>query len=343
MHPVASTSATGAFTARTTTLAPSQLKPNDFSLSIYGDPAAEIDDLLPSIRDHGILVPLVVAAGPDHQGLEVISGHRRLACAYLLGLPEIPCELRDLPDGPKRCQSILEYNRQRRKTFSQLMREADAIESLWKAEARLRRLGNLRRGKSTRAPLLHTPDCRNSAHRQEFHEPKDCTIQVAKATLEGCGRTDAAIAQVLGMGGKDVYRQARIIWRLSRTGDVRAQSSVTQLDARTKTVHAAYKDLRRRAALQRRLSARRHMMCGRFVTTVLSAFPILDRSRHQLLRIRFTILHHPEVSSSIPWQVAAQLWMSVSQWDGVVLPMTFTPRVLISRSMTFGTVFLAKR
>ena len=48
------------------------------------------------------------------------------------------------------------------------------------------------------------------------------------------------------MGGKDLYRQARAIWRLARTGDARARSGVAQLDSGTKTIHAAYKDLRRR-------------------------------------------------------------------------------------------------
>ena len=48
------------------------------------------------------------------------------------------------------------------------------------------------------------------------------------------------------MGGKDLYRQARAIWRQSLTGDARAKSGVAQLDAGTKTIHAAYKDLHRR-------------------------------------------------------------------------------------------------
>ncbi len=44
--------------------------------------SAEIGDLIASVREHGILVPLVVAApGPEPQTWEVISGHRRLACA----------------------------------------------------------------------------------------------------------------------------------------------------------------------------------------------------------------------------------------------------------------------
>jgi hypothetical protein len=60
------------------------------------------------------------------------------------------------------------------------------------------------------------------------------------------GRTDVAIAQQLMLGGKDLYRQARVIWRSGQSGDVRAQSLIRQLDTRMKTIHAAYKDLRRR-------------------------------------------------------------------------------------------------
>ena len=71
---------------RVAAMDPTRLSPSSFSRSIYGDPAAEIDDLLQSIRDHGILVPLVVARGTDAGTWQVISGHRRLACALALGL-----------------------------------------------------------------------------------------------------------------------------------------------------------------------------------------------------------------------------------------------------------------
>ena len=52
-----------------------------------------------------------------------------------LVLPKFPVKFATLPDGAARRRLVLEYNRQRRKTFSQLMREADAIEELWTAEA----------------------------------------------------------------------------------------------------------------------------------------------------------------------------------------------------------------
>jgi hypothetical protein len=58
-------------TAKGMTLPSDKLRLNPFSLSIYGDPKAEIDDLLPSIRDQGILVALVVAPGL-HSDLHVL-------------------------------------------------------------------------------------------------------------------------------------------------------------------------------------------------------------------------------------------------------------------------------
>jgi len=197
-----------------------QILPNPLSLSIYGDPAQETDDLLESVRTHGILVPLVVTRTSSKW--ELISGHRRLSCAQVLGQEEVPCEVRSYPSSQARDRAVLEYNRQRRKTFSQLMREADTLETLYKAEARHRRLTNLRQ--------FNTPqenaDCRNSDSRR--------------------GRSDSAVAQALGLGGKDLYRQARMIWKTARQGDPRAEACLPQLDAGTKTIHAAYKDLRRR-------------------------------------------------------------------------------------------------
>ena len=195
------------------------LRPSRFSLEVYGEPGLEIGDdgLLDSIRDNGILVPLV--ASPDGEELELLSGHRRLACARSIGLETVPCELRALPRGDARSRAVLDYNRQRRKTFSQLMREADALERLLGPAARRRRLANLGVPEAV-------AECRDSDARG--------------------GRTDESIARALGIGGKDLYRQARAVWRAAASGDPRARSGVAQLDLGEKSVHAAYKDLRRR-------------------------------------------------------------------------------------------------
>jgi ParB family transcriptional regulator, chromosome partitioning protein len=226
-----------------------RLRPSPFSVSLYGDPSGEVDDLIASVREHGILVPLVVAApGPEPETWEVISGHRRLACARTLGMNEVPCQIRRLPRGAARQTAVLEYNRQRSKTFSQLMREADALEELWGARAGARRLANLRGDRTDARDSADDTDRRNSDTRaggEDLGAAVDNSGSSPPADHDR-GRTDAAIARHLGMGGKDLYRQARAIWRLARSGDARAQSGVAQLDGGTKSIHAAYKDLRRR-------------------------------------------------------------------------------------------------
>lgn len=198
---------------------------NPFSITVYGDPAGETSDLLESIRAHGVLVPLVVSPlyDSDRPAWEVLSGHRRLACLRALGIQEAPCEIREIRSNSARRLAVLEYNRQRRKTFSQLMREADALETLYKAEANRRRRVNL------------------IQFRKKMDDPAECRDSDGRE-----GRTDSRIAAALSLGGKDLYRQARAIWQVGRSGDARALSGIAQLDAGTKTIHAAYKDLRRR-------------------------------------------------------------------------------------------------
>ena len=195
------------------------LRPNVFSLSVYGNPEAEAGDLIDSVRTQGVLVPLVVTRNGEEW--EVVSGHRRLACARALGLEDVPCELREFGSSAAKKLAVLAYNRQRRKTFSQLMREADALEELQVFEGHRRRLANLRQ------------------YQDALTERRDSDARTP-------GRTDTTVARAIGLGGKDLYRQARAVWRVARDGDARALSSVSQLDTGTKSIHAAYKDLRRR-------------------------------------------------------------------------------------------------
>jgi ParB family transcriptional regulator, chromosome partitioning protein len=212
------------------------LQPDSFSLAIYGDPNAEIHGLKTSIREFGILVALVVAPGSRPGTWEVISGHRRLACALSLELSEVPCEVREIPAGDARRSAILEFNRHRRKTFTQMMREADALEELWAPEANSRRLANLSQSKDHH--VSPNSDGRN-------YDTRGITAEVPPEFAK-FGRTDRAIAHYIQLGAKDRYRQARAIWQLAQRGDSRATSSIQELDAGTKTVHAAYKDLQRR-------------------------------------------------------------------------------------------------
>ena len=56
-----------------------------------------LDDLVASIRRHGVLEPLLVRPRPDG-GYELISGERRFHAAMMAGLDEVPCVELEIDD-----------------------------------------------------------------------------------------------------------------------------------------------------------------------------------------------------------------------------------------------------
>ena len=59
----------------------------------------ELDDLAQSIREHGVVQPVVVRPSPDHPNrFELIAGERRWRAAQRANLTEIPVIIRDVDD-----------------------------------------------------------------------------------------------------------------------------------------------------------------------------------------------------------------------------------------------------
>lgn len=71
-----------------------------------------IAELAESIREKGILQPLVVRPAPDGEGYELIAGERRLRAARQLGLAEVPVTVRE-GDGRELLELALIENIQR--------------------------------------------------------------------------------------------------------------------------------------------------------------------------------------------------------------------------------------
>lgn len=213
------------------------LTPHELPLRLYQDSADSLDALAESLNRHGQLTPILVE--PADSGFAVLSGTRRLAAARKLDWKALNACVRRPTDEAQRELWVIESNHARTKTFSQRMREADALQVLYAEEARQRSLANL---KHCPAPRLFVPDeaeCRNS----------DTQATVAdQSTLNRKGRpnrTDTLIARLVGLGGKDQFRQARSVWKAASEGNPRAQAVLSELDAGTKSIHAAFKDLRR--------------------------------------------------------------------------------------------------
>ena len=60
----------------------------------------DLDDLAQSIREVGMIQPIIAQKIPAHDGLQIVAGHRRHAAARMLGLVEVPVVIRRdmLPD-----------------------------------------------------------------------------------------------------------------------------------------------------------------------------------------------------------------------------------------------------
>ena len=91
------TDAPGVGTGETVTSVPlSQLHTfKDHPFRVLDD--EKMQETVESIREHGIISPLIVRPGKE-SGYEIISGHRRKRACELLGLKTIPCFVRSMAD-----------------------------------------------------------------------------------------------------------------------------------------------------------------------------------------------------------------------------------------------------
>src|SRR5512147_2132221 len=58
--------------------------------------AARLEELAASIRENGILQPILVR--PFENGYQLVAGERRLSAAQRAGLLRVPAMVRDVPD-----------------------------------------------------------------------------------------------------------------------------------------------------------------------------------------------------------------------------------------------------
>ncbi|HQE11031.1 MAG TPA: ParB N-terminal domain-containing protein, partial [Bacillota bacterium] len=184
---------------------------------LYGDEAPPAD-FIESVRRHGIMVPLAIKEDGT-----IISGHRRWQAALALGMETVPVQIVDYADDLDEREAIIEFNRQREKTFSQKMAEAEELETVERERARRRKA---EAGKAN----LPTVSAGN-----------------VSTTHEDKGRTRDKVAAAVGLGSGRTYETAKKVWEAAKNGDETAKKLVEELDAGKTTVHAAYKELMKEA------------------------------------------------------------------------------------------------
>jgi ParB family chromosome partitioning protein len=91
--------------AGTTSIPVGQIRPNPYQPRARFSEDA-LQELMASIKEHGVLQPIVVRASGT--GYEVVAGERRLRAAKALGMPSIPALVRDATDEEMQTLALVE-------------------------------------------------------------------------------------------------------------------------------------------------------------------------------------------------------------------------------------------
>lgn len=182
---------------------PKELKPHPISIKLYG--INQIEDIKESITKLGILVPLTIT-----EDNLIISGHRRWRCATELELDSVPVEVKTFASELEEKRSILEYNRQREKNFSQKMHEAELIKDIIIEEA---------------------------------HQRQIAGVATNPRNLGSQGKTADIVGKQVDIGRAPTFRKAEKIWGKALEGDKQAQELVKAIDTEDKTIGRAYREL----------------------------------------------------------------------------------------------------
>src|SRR5690606_28561175 len=163
-----------------------------------------------SERRHGIVVTLAITEYGT-----MISGQRRWQAALALKMEYVAVRVVRYADDLDEREAIVHFNRQREKTFSQKMAEAEELEAVERERARRRQLSQLKRG--DREPVKETLPEREK------------------------GQVRDKVAAAVGLGSGRTYETGKKVWEAAKNGDETAKKLVDELDAGKTTVHAAYK------------------------------------------------------------------------------------------------------
>lgn len=171
--------------------------------------SAEIDDLAGSIREHGILQPILVRRDRDHaEAYEIIAGERRWRAAQKAQLHEVPIIVKDFSDAEALEVALVE-NLQREdlspleeaQGYERLMQEFDHTQ-----EGLARILGKSRSHVANMVRLLNLPDAVKA-----MLDAGELSAGHARALLND--RDPVKTAQAIVRRGLNVRQTERLVQR----------------------------------------------------------------------------------------------------------------------------------
>lgn len=190
---------------------PSNLEPHPKNDEIYGDTTDLDETFVESIREKGVLEPLVIT-----EGKRIISGHRRCMAAREVGLDTVPVRYAEFDSELAEREALVEFNRQREKTPGQVIKEAEELLEIQ------RRRGRDRMAEGGSGGVEGSSDLKNHESWKEVAE----TVGVSEGTL-----SKGFKVKEKAEGGDETAQQA---WEGLQTGE--------------KSIHGAYKKIEKAEA-----------------------------------------------------------------------------------------------
>lgn len=222
----------------------------------YFDPAA-LEELAASIRERGVLEPIVVR--PKDGRYEIVAGERRFRACKLAGLEEIPVVLRELSDEEAMAEALLENFQREDLTTLEKARAIQGLLEFMSAEQIARNLGcsvtTLRR----HLELLDLPE----AVQKELTLPPN--KQAASGFTDGHARalralnddpeTQKRLVQKIKSEKLSVEQTERLIEAIQKAPERKEAFIRISLDATEEIMRRSGQHLERRRAFKKRTAA----------------------------------------------------------------------------------------
>jgi len=164
----------------------------------YG--AESMDELVGSIRAHGVRQPVLVRPAPSGEGFQLVYGHRRARAARAAGLEVVPAFVAELSDEEARELQLVE-NSQREDPHP--LDEADALRELLETYGRSIEELSARTGKS---------------HAHVWRRLKLCALGDAAREAFAAGKVSAGVAELVATI-PELRHQEEVVQWLTGTGE----------------------------------------------------------------------------------------------------------------------------
>lgn len=181
---------------------PHKLERHPVNEHIYGDEDIT-QDFVESIEE-GVREPVVIT--PDDT---IISGHRRVEAAIDAELNEVPVRVERFEDEDAEKEAIVDYNRQRTKTFSQKMMEAKVLKEIEQERAQERQ----------------------GSRKQNF----------ARSEL---GSTAEKVGESVDWSST-TFRHAEKVWDAAQNGSEEMQKQVEMINRGEQSIYGAHQEFKR--------------------------------------------------------------------------------------------------